>query len=234
MMQAMHKFKKLIFVVGLTLHASAFATETFTKGWTLFTFNGHYDKFLFYIEPQLRLVNRTDLFEQFLFNIGGGKEFFPHIQFWLGNTVTNFGLNNELVTDVIKGVESEYRPWQQIIVTDNNIFGNFLFRNRLEERHANNKEQWSIRFRERTYWTIPLTHYQDIVISDEFFINVKKAHWITTKKFDQNRTYLGIQQRVTKNFSFSVSYMNQYINQRNIPEDNNVFILNFFYNMPFD
>lgn len=234
MMQVVNKFNKILFLIGLSWQINGFATQNFTKEWTLFTFNGHYDDFLFYVEPQLRLVNRTGVFEQFLFNIGGGKEVLPHIQFWLGNTATNYGLNNELVTDVTRGVDSEYRPWQQIILTDQNKFGSFLFRNRLEERHANDKGQWSARFRERTYWTIPLTHYQDIVISDEFFFNVKKAHWITTKTFDQNRVYFGIQQHVTKNFNFSVCYMNQYINKRIIPEDNNVFVLNFFYNMSYE
>ena len=224
--------KKLFFIFCL-IWQTGFCTNTFTKEWTLFTFNGHYDSFLFYLEPQLRLVNRTGAFEQFLFNMGGGKEIFPNVQVWLGQTVTNYGLNNQLVTDVIRGVDSEYRSWQQIIFTNKNPLGNFLFRNRLEERHANDKGQWSIRFRERTYWTIPITQNQDIVISDEFFFNAKKAAWINTKTFDQNRIFFGIQQHLTKNFSFSVSYMNQYINRSFLPEDNNALVINLFYNMPY-
>jgi hypothetical protein len=211
--------------------SSSFAVESFSKLWGLYTINGRYDKLIFVVEPQLRLVNRPGVYDELLINEGLGFWANKKIQVWAGQTIVNHYSSNDVVEDVSSNVTGEYRLWQQISLLDNNKLGNFLLRNRLEERHAENIASWSVRYRDRLYWTIPLTQNQSLFISDEVFINAKKTSWIKTNTFDQNRLFLGIMQNLSPTLNFTISYLNQYINRAPV-EVNHGIVINLIYTAP--
>jgi hypothetical protein len=94
----------------------------------------------------------------------------------------------------------------------------------LEERYPEFENNWSIRFRERIYWTIPLTDRQSLVMSDELLINVKRAPWITTQTIDQNRVFLGVQQKLTPTLFINLSYLNQFLTTPNREMNHGIFV----------
>lgn len=222
---------KLIFGILLTLNSmSAIAlTRSFSKLWGFYTYNGRYDQLLFVVEPQIRLVNRPGVYEQSLLTEGLGYWATKHLQLWVGNTIVNNNTSNNIAEDITLAVTGEYRLWQQVNFVNNiSPINNISLRNRMEERHAERLSTWSIRFRQRLNWTIPLNSSLGIFASDEYFINVKRAPWISTDTFDQNRLLLGISGLINKNFNFTVSYLNQYL-KTPIPEVNHGFVFNLIY-----
>ena len=207
------------------------SSNSFNKFWGLITINGNYQQLYYMVEPQIRLVDRDTSYEQSMLNAGGGIDIAPKLQLWLGQTITNFSPYNAVTEDVASNDLNEYRLWQQLLWTNIYSTGSVVFRSRLEERKSFENAPWATRFRERGYWTIQLTNQQSLVLSDEFFINLKTVPWIVTKTFDQNRAYIGILQKMTPTTSFSVSYMNQYLSR--VPlEINHAIVLNVFVNFP--
>lgn len=225
--------KRRWMLVCILLYLVSTATQSdnsFGKFWGLITYNANYQKFYYMLEPQIRLVYRNEPYEQFMLNAGGGIDIASKLQLWLGQTISNFSPYNNVTEDVASNDLNEYRLWQQLLWTDIYSTGSVVFRSRLEERKSFNDTLWAARFRERGYWTIQFTNYQSLVLSDEFFINVKTVPWIVTKTFDQNRAYIGILQKMTPTTSFSISYMNQYLSRTPV-EINHAVVLNIFVNV---
>ncbi|NBX84571.1 MAG: DUF2490 domain-containing protein [Gammaproteobacteria bacterium] len=221
--------KNIAFILLIGFSTFASAHISYFKTWTLYTFNGQYDKLLYSVEPQFRMVDQNSGYQQFLFNTGLGTWLDDKWQLWLGQTIVNNNSANNITDDITNTISGEYRLWQQInLVSNNTILGDFLFRTRLEERHPEFANNWSIRFRERMYWTISLTDRQSFVIGDEFFVNVKSAPWITTQTIDQNRVFLGIQQKSTPTLSINLSYLNQFLTTP-IQEMNHGIFINLIY-----
>ena len=201
------------------------ADTSFFKTWVLYTFNGKYDNLLYVVEPQFRMVNRNSGYQQFLFNTGIGTWVDDKWQLWIGQTIVNNDRANNITDDITNIISGEYRLWQQInFVSNNTVLGDFLFRTRLEERYPEFANNWSIRFRERIYWTIPLTDRQSLVMSDELLINVKRAPWITTQTIDQNRVFLGVQQKLTPTLFINLSYLNQFLTTPNREMNHGIFV----------
>lgn len=225
----MYTLGRLILIGLFLFHTSvSFAIENFEKLWGLVTYTGHYQAYTYQIEPQLRLVNRGDGYEQSLLNMGAGQFIAPNLQLWLGQTLANFSSYNNVTDDVSSNDLNEYRFWQQLLWTPSS---QTLLRSRLEERYSFENTPWAVRLRERAYLTIPLAEPHSFVLSDEFFINLKNAPWIVTPTLDQNRLFVGLLQRITSNVSLNISYMNQYIFR--VPaEDNHAVVINLFVNMP--
>lgn len=218
-------------IIFILFSSAIQSNNSFGKFWGLITYTSKYNKIYYMIEPQIRLVYRNKPYEQSLLNAGGGIDIAPKLQFWLGQTITNFSASNTLTEDVGGNDLNEYRVWQQLLSTNIYKTGSIVFRSRLEERKSLENNPWAVRFRERSYWTIQLTNNQSLVLSDEFFININKVPWVVTKTFDQNRAYIGILQKITPTTNFSISYMNQYLSRSPI-EINHGIVLNIFVNIP--
>ncbi len=208
----------------LFLVNACWATQQFDKFWSLVTINGNYGKNLYYIEPQLRLIYRDKPFQQFLTNYGLGYQTSKEWQLWLGQT---FSADSQ---DAVAGSQDEYRIWEQAVWTHCFIKNQFISRTRLEERRSLSFNDWAIRLRERLYSNFPLTNNMALVIYDELFLNGNNANWIITKRFDQNRAYIGLEQQLAKNIYFSAGYLNQYLSTPN-PQSNQVFVLNWRFNL---
>jgi hypothetical protein len=215
----------LAFLCPVTLYAAA----SYTKFWELATFTGQYQNWTYLIEPQLRLIHQPDVYEQTLINMGAGQTILPNLQLWLGQTYSNFSPQNNIAEDISADDVNEYRIWEQLLWTLPEK--KLIFKARLEERHSLENAPWSIRFRERTYWTLPLKGSYSLLISDEWFINLNKTSWVVTKAFDQNRFFAGVLKQINTHISFSISYLNQYISRTPI-EINHGVVFNIYYSLP--
>lgn len=221
-------YLRLLLLCTVIYHQSVHATIKYSKLWGLLTYNSHYGKLLYLVEPQLRFVNHSEVFEQFLYNTGLGYALNPELQVWFGQTFSNFAGNNEITEDVAANDVTEYRLWQQSLWQQEQKFGQIQLRTRLEERYSLENRPWSLRLRTRPSLRFDLTEHQAIVLFDELFINLKQVDWVQTNTLDQNRIALGILQRLNTNSSFTVSYFNQYI-FRTPPASNHGILINLLY-----
>jgi hypothetical protein len=222
-----HILKILLLLSGL----NAWSTNSisYSKQWTVLSYFGHYDKLLYYVEPQLRLANVKGTYEQFLYNTGIGTAINQNWQLWIGQTISDFSSTGAKAEDVVGRDNAEYRLWQQIsFFYPSSAVLAFDLRSRIEERYSLEFAPWALRLRERPTLFIPLTEHQSIYISDELFFNLKSVAWVPTKTLDQNRLYLGVMQKLNQNSRFTVSYLNQYINKIT-PEKNHGIVISLVF-----
>jgi|GEM_PF-1046295 len=207
-----------LFLVNIPL--PVVAAQQAEKMWSLLTLSGDYGRVVYYIEPQLRLIYRDNLFQQFLTNAGMGYKVAPNWQTWFGAT---FSADSQ---DAVAGSLDEYRLWQQIIWKRRLPSVSLISRTRFEERKSLFFSDWAYRLRQRVLLNKPLTNNLSLVISNEIFFNINKASWIITDRLDQNRAYLGIEQHVSENNYLGVGYMNQYLSTP-MPQSNHVLWINW-------
>lgn len=212
-------------VLCLCIFSSQFVhSQNFTKFWGLISYFDHYDQLLYTIEPQIRLIDRAETYDQTLFNGGVGTKITSEWQFWLGQTYINYSRTNNIAEDVENAVVNEYRVWEQL-VWHRPFSDEFASRLRLEQRRAFQSSEWAVRIRERAYWTIPLNETISFALNDEFFLNLKSVPWVASSTFDQNRIFVGLYYKFTSNVGVNVSYVNQYI-PRTPVEMNSGLVLN--------
>ena len=212
------------FLFLLTLTSQLCQGQSYEKLWGLATYFGRYEQLLYTVEPQIRLVERSGIYEQSLINVGIGKTIMPEWQIWLGQTYNNYSNTNNITEDVEAVTLNEYRIWEQLIWRKPFAQG-FASRTRLEQRRAFQSNEWAVRLRERLYWTTPVSETVSFALNDEIFLNLQDATWVASSSFDQNRLYIGIFYSLTPKIGINISYMNQYV-ARTPSEINNGIILN--------
>lgn len=198
--------------------------STTNKLWSLLTLTGNYGTFLYYLEPQLRLIQTNRMFNQFLTNAGGGYQVAPAWQLWFGQTITTTS------QDADPGNFEEYRVWEQIVWQHSINTVRLTSRTRLEQRKSFDFAEWANRVRERMLVNIPITTNISLAMSDEILVNLNRVQWISTKTWDQNRAYIGLVRQFTKSTSLSAGYMHQWIFTAPKQSDNVLFI-NFMINL---
>ena len=211
----------LIFLANIAL--PAIAAEQEKKMWSLVTLSGNYGNVVYYVEPQMRLVyldNRDNRFQQFLTNAGMGYKVAANLQLWFGQTISAAS------QDAVAGSTDEYRLWQQVLWLQRHPLLSVISRTRFEERKSLDFSDWAYRLRQRVLFNKPLTSKFSIVISDEIFFNMNKVSWILTDRLDQNRAYLGVEQRLSEHTYLGIGYMNQYLSTP-ITQYNHVLWLNW-------
>jgi len=197
------RFLGLLILISLPF--GSFAIQQINKQWSLFTLSGNYKELLYTIEPQLRLFDQQHGFQQFLANAGIGYKTTPNLQIWFGQTIS---FDSQ---DAVPGSVEEYRIWQQVLYKHSFYSAQLISRTRIEERKSFFFPDWAYRFRERLLINKPIANNLSLVISDELFINMNKASWIITGRLDQNRAYLGLEQRLSPRSYLGVGYMSQYL-----------------------
>lgn len=223
--QALMRATILIILIILFTPAT-WAVRSFNKSWTLLTLTGNYGSFLYNIEPQLRIVEQPNPFQQFLTNASGGYNVTPDWQLWFGQAVTTVS------QDAIPGSVDEYRIWQQAVWNKQLFNMNFSSRNRIEERRSFGFSDWAFRFRSRGLLSVPLTQNIALEAADEILINLKDVQWLTTGTWDQNRASLSLVQQISESCAISVGYMNQYLFIINNPQSDHVLLMNLRFNLP--
>ncbi len=215
---------RLIIAAVLSVIAIPGFSKSYNKIWGAASLFYKYKQLFYTVEPQIRLVNRTGIYEQSLLNAGIGTTIRPQLQFWLGQTYANYSDINNVSEDVGNTVTNEYRVWEQLLWRKP-FYDEFASRLRLEQRRAFEASEWAVRVRERAYWTIPLTEKVSFALNDEIFLNLKSVRWVSTSLLDQNRLFIGVFYKFTPKIGLNISYMNQYI-ARNPAEINNGLVLN--------
>lgn len=218
------KILQLVIFLIISLLSQSIYCESFSKLWGVASYFGQYHKLLYTIEPQIRLIDRNEKYDQTLLNAGIGTKTMSQFQLWVGQTYINYATRNNIAEDVQTLVSNEYRIWEQLIWR-RPFFEEFASRSRLEERRAFQSAEWAVRFRERIYWTKPIYEKLAFALNDEFFLNMKSVPWVNTSTFDQNRIFVGFFYKFTSKIGLNISYFNQYIN-KNIKESNNGIVLN--------
>lgn len=205
----------LIYFLSCCLISQAWSTQSYNKQWSSLTLMGNYGSVLYNIEPQFRLIdNQNDPFQQFLANAGIGYRTASDWSFWLGQTW------GTVAQDAAAASLEEYRIWEQALWNHSFSFATINSRTRLEERKSVAFSDWAHRIRERVLVTTPLTNNISLVVSNEIFFSLNKAQWIATETFDQNRAYIGVEQKLSKIMYLSAGYMNQYLSTQNRQVDN--------------
>ena len=217
----------LFLLYSLFTAVPAWSTTSTNKAWTPLTLNGNYGEFLYFVEPQLRWIERNNnVFDQFIGSVAGGYEAFPGLQFWFGQTIST------VAQDAVPGSLEEYRSFEQIMwnyQSKHDIKINS--RSRFEQRRSLDFPEWAFRVRERLTFNFPLTHNMSFELSDEIMYSLNRVQWITTHGWDQNRAYIALVQTFSKNYAFAVGYMNQLIFTTQTQADN-VLLMNFRFNLP--
>lgn len=209
----------LLFIILSNISILGWSTQSTNKFWSSFTLAGSNGSFLYQVEPQLRLIEADNPFNQFLLNVGGGYPLNATWQFWLGQTL---GTTSQ---DADADDLEEYRIWEQLLWQGKIHLAQLESRTRIEQRKSFDFSTWANRVRERVLINIPLTRNISLIGSNEIFINFNQVEWITTKTWDQNRTYLGITQQLSPTIFLSTGYMRQWIFTA-VTQSDQVFILN--------
>ncbi len=110
----------------------------------------------------------------------------------------------------------EHRSYQELFSTHK--YKTFTFNNRfrLEERFLEKIDNVALRARYffRLTKKIKTLDKFSLALNEEAFFNLNDADSGPQRGFDQNRLFLGINTKVSKNLSFDIGYQNQYIEGR--------------------
>lgn len=174
----------------------------------------------------MRLIERNNIFDEFLLNAAVGFEMDRGLRFYFGQAITT------VAQDANPLSQEEYRMWEQLIYNYETISGiKINSRFRVEERKSFNFPQWGFRMRERLIVNFPLTNNMSYELSNEILYNLNSVPWIETTSWDQNRAYVAVVQRFSDHYAFAVGYMSQYLFRRFARSDH-VLYLNFRFNLP--
>lgn len=212
------------FFLCMSLH-STYGSRTYTKDWSVANIIGPIAKdssFKYYLEPQLRLVDTSAVFNQFLLLAGLGYQFNSKLMFFIGP-----GWIPIKTMDGTTYIEK--RLWQQLnwqVIKDTSLSLNS--RTRLEERQHSNQAQVAVRFRERLWLRVPFKTWPSYSFScfDEFFFNFNHPRWTSPYFFEQNRAFFGIAKQLSTSAVLDFGYLNQFIHSTNSMNDN-VILLSF-------
>jgi hypothetical protein len=197
----------LLFSLIFATLARAEPVSQKAKLWTSIDFKGTFaENFQYYLEPQLRLISRSQCFEEANLYVGLGYPLSKQMTFWVGNL---FNTTHK----VDDGDTFQYRIWEQLSweVFD----GHFIHidsRTRLEQRKQEYQTDWALRFREKVSFSFPLNRCGFFfVLADEVFLNGNHPSWVYHSLFNQNRAFVGFLIPIAKTIQLETGYLNQYV-----------------------
>lgn len=216
----------MLTLVGVPIANALSAPPTYTKFWLPLVLVGPLpgsERLKYYVEPQLRLIDDSTVFNEF-FALGGfGYKF--NKRFYL------FGGPGWVVTQVPAGpLINEYRFWEQLnYELVDSLRWSVHNRTRLEERQTTGNTNTAVRLRERLWVRIPL-HWADrysLSCFDEVFFNLNHPTWVSPQAFAQNRAFVGISYNFTHSMVVDFGYLNQYFRDRDFNHYDNVIMAIF-------
>lgn len=199
------------------------SARTYTKYWSVANLIGSIaenSSFKYYLEPQLRLIDTSSIFNQFLLLGGVGYQFNSKLILFIGPGWI-------ATTTPEKKRHTEKRLWEQLnwqVLNNTNL--NLNSRTRLEERKRSNEAKVAFRLRERVWLRVPFRKGQSYFFSsfDEVFFNLNHPRWTSPYRFEQNRAFVGIAKQLSKSAILDLGYLNQYLRSTNSQTDNVILI----------
>lgn len=180
-----------------------------TKAWGNLVITGplcNSKVYKYYYDTQLELEDDRYKFEAAYASIGVGYKTKPFVTLFLANTY--------YVAKQFDGsIKQEYRLWEQADweIEENKRYS-LTNRLRLEERKNFEQPQIALRIREKLILNAPIQNSKKylVVVWDEMFFNLNHPDWVSKNFFAQNRAFIGLGIRSSKQSLFAIGYMNQY------------------------
>lgn len=195
--------KLFVFILSCLLLKALWAVQTTEKLWSAIGLNTNVGKFSYQFEPQLRLMDRFNVYDQLLTNLIASYRLSHHWKIALGGTYIN-------TWRPVDPYIEEPRLLQQVIYHSSR-FPWLTVRSRFEQRKRQESIKWNYRIRERLTVTKRITDNVNFVSYDEFFITLNKPVWLTTNTFEQNRLMVGLERQAAKSLQVGAGYIFQYI-----------------------
>lgn len=194
-----------LFFVFRNVHANEL--QKHTKLWTNMPISGNLtrnQKWKYYIEPQLRLIDDKYKFDQVNLFIGAGYQVSSALKFWLG-------LFRRYQIELNGSSHQEYRLWEQMDLSlIDRSYIQLSSRSRLEERKNFIRSQIANRFREKLTAKYPFNDkHRFLVLSDEIFVQLNKPEWVTNRTISENRASIGIRIPIKQFTAYEIGYLIQ-------------------------
>ncbi|WP_242602267.1 DUF2490 domain-containing protein [Legionella waltersii] len=206
---------KLLIFCSLVVMLTLFATPGITKDtdrqvWTNMTAMGpihdNHRSIRYWLEIQDRIGEDVSQLSQILLRPGLGYEFSPTASAWVGYAfIHTYRPFSQQPVD-------ENRLWQQLLWSKNYTPLKLSARSRLEERFIQRVPETAWRYRQLVKTNIHTTLPKyDVVITEEAFIHLNNFNLQKNRGFDQNRLFIGLGYKASKNSTVEVGYLNQLI-----------------------
>jgi hypothetical protein len=197
-----------------------------------------------YAEVQIRRSDFASIWQQFQSRDAVTYRFSPHVQGAIGYVFTYTGRYGDFPQAAL-GPFNEHRTYQQL------IFKHEVKKLELEHRYRNEQRwiqnftsggdyfwRYQNRFRYQFKAVLPISgadavgHQWYLFGGDEILLPYGPNHG--PNSFDQNRAFVGIGYKVTRNNKLEIGYLNQFQIQRNnrIEENNHTFRLQWSSSTP--
>lgn len=206
------QFLSTFFVAFISLQnlTSVHASEEDTRLWQALIAEGNItDNVRWYAEAQARWKNDLQTFDQGFLRPALNIALTKKASIWLGYLYADIKTAN--------GHSYEDRWWQQFqYVSKYNDF-TWLSRSRLEQRHLDDGDKTSHRFRQQARISWPINHRNDLsyLVWDEALWNLNDSKWAGDSGFNQNRLFTGVMWKYTNASRLEIGYLNQYVNGSN-------------------
>lgn len=226
--------RKLFF---LTLLVCVFNQPTFSQtqqqntGWFLFLNSTKFsEKWGLHLDVQVRSADNWEDVRNTLFRPGLTYYINKNSNATLGYLLNSTFNNNTTL--------NEHRIWQQYTRTHQLKSAFVSHRFRLEQRfieRANSEDVFAQRFRYFVRVIQPLKKYEQtftkgtfVALQNEAFLNVQNKNQLNNSFFDQNRAYLALGYRFSKQFDVEAGYLNQAVKGQQINNLNHAIQLAFY------
>ena len=222
----------LVMLVVLLGRSAMAQTEHNAGGWFSLNTQGKLSicqsdtKLRWWFDGHLRLLDDTDGFTQSIVRPGIGWTLDEESAAWIG-----YGW---IYTDALSGLRiDEHRIWQQCTWSKGVDDWKFASRSRLEQRFVDLGNDLGLRYRQllRVQHNLPAVPRWSLVCWDELFINLNDTDWGARHGFNQNRLFVGVGYKPTKEcrWRVEVGYLNQVIELPIIDDRaNHILSVNFF------
>lgn len=164
-------------------------------------------KLRYWLEIQNRVGEDMSQLSQLLIRPGIGYEVAPHLSAWLGyaRIYTTAPFSNS--------PSDENRIWQQLLWSKAYTQIQATVRSRLEERFINTNLHTGWRFRQmfKIAYTLPRHDKHSLVVNNETFFHLNDFNHQNNQGYDQNRLFVGLGYKTSKQSTVEIGYLNQNI-----------------------
>lgn len=206
-----------LFILQLFYFSPARATTGDVQLWTNITAMGPINKqhraIRYWLDIQDRIGENVSQLSQLVLRPGIGYELTPTTTIWLG-----YARIYTAQPFVSQSVE-ENRIWQQLLWSKKYTRFRLTARSRLEERFIQSTVHMAWRYRQlfKTNIFVPRHPKYQGVITEEAFFHLNDFNLQSNQGFDQNRLFVGLGYKTSKNSTIEIGYLNQFIKRVNNP-----------------
>lgn len=186
---------------------SSYGSETDFQTWATLVFQGPVqDRLRLYFEYQPRFGSNSSQLERVITR--------PGLTYALSESTT-VTLGYAWTPAYQPKYSSEQRLWQQLSYSTQEFGATLLSRSRFEQRWIDDVSEAAFRFRQQFRIQRPIGATEETlwVVYDEFFLHLNSPTPSIQSGYDQNRLFLGINQRIQGSIRADIGYVFNHINR---------------------